>query len=270
MRTVHIPSMAIKEIPPPTPLEQHLVGEQLQKLRQEKGLTLDDVFAATKVSRANLRAIESMSYEKLPADTFTRGLIILYASFLGVDGRRTADQFFTERDGGKRMGHSPQKCLTSPALTPKKLAEPAHVSSATIASILLLFIVLSFTGFCLYFSWNPFAFLTDKTMHLSSSVINTFHPADPATGNGVSHNALNLKARFLKDTRIRISLDNKEFVPQVYAKGTNAHWKAEKDIRLEFSEPDSAELQLNNKPLPFPQSVDGQHVLRIPAASSVP
>ena len=81
--------------------EQQRVGEQLKQLRQDKSLTLDEVAVSTKISQSNLRAIESMAYDKLPADTFTRGQIILYGSFLGMDGRLAADQFFTERDGGK-------------------------------------------------------------------------------------------------------------------------------------------------------------------------
>jgi len=262
--------MTAKEKPYLSPSEQHVVGLQLQKLRQEKTLTLEEVTQATKVSLANLRAIESMTYGKLPADTFTRGQITLYGNFLGIDGRQIADQFFLERDGGKKIGPYLKRNLASHSLTPKQLAEPAHISSAAIAGILLLLIVLSFTGFCLYTSWNPFAFLTSQTINLSSSVINTFHPANPATGHPENLKILDLTAHFLKDSQITISLDNKESFQKVYVRGTNAHWKAEKQIQLEFSQPDSAELQLNSMSLPFPQGDKGRYILRIPALPSPP
>ena len=250
--------------------EQPAVGSHLQKLRQEKWLTLDDVHQATKVSLANLRAIEAMEYEKLPADTFTRGQVALYGNFLGLDGRQVANQFFLERGGGGATSPFLKKKRPDHSLTPKQLAEPTHISSATIAGLLLFLIVLTFTGFCLYTSWNPLAFVTNKTKTLSSSVINTFHPANPATGNRANLKNLNLNAHFLKDSQIIISLDNKESVQKVYTKGTNVHWKADKQIRLEFFQPDSAELELNSTSLPFPQSADGKYILRIPAASSTP
>jgi cytoskeletal protein RodZ len=252
------------------PREGGVAGRHLQKLRQEKEVTIEEVALETKISRANLRAIEAMEYERLPADTFTKGFIILYGEYLGVDGRKIANQFFIERDGGKKNSSFSKKGLPSHSLSPKKLAEPAHISSATIAGFLLLLIVLSFSGFCFYFSWNPFAYLTNRTLSLSSSMINTFHPADPATGNEKAHTTLDLKARFLKDTRIIIALDNNESIQQAYASGTNAHWEAEKQIHLEFFQPDSAELRLNNTEIPFPSPVNGRYILKIPAAATAP
>jgi cytoskeleton protein RodZ len=250
--------------------ELQVVGSHLQTLRLEKSLTLEDVNQATKVSLSNLRAIESMAYEKLPADPFTRGQITLYGNYLGLDGRQIAKQFFIERDGDKETGPFLKRKLTHHALTPKRLAEPTHISSATIAGTLLVLIVLSFSGFCLFTSWNPFAFLTNQTKSFSSSVMNTFHPANPATGVRANQKPLNLNAHFLKDSQIVLSLDNKESIQKVYTKGTKAHWRAEKQIHLEFFQPESAELQLNNISLPFPQGVDGHYILRIPATSATP
>lgn len=211
-----------------------------------------------------------MAYERLPADPFTKGQITLYGNFLGLDGRQIAKQFFFERDGGKETGSFLKRKLKAPSLTAKQLAEPTFISSATIAGILFLLIVLSITGFCMYTSWNPFAFLTNQTKNLSSSTLNTFHPANPATSNRANLKPLHLTALFLKDSQITVSLDNKEPSKKIFPKGTRVHWKAEKKIFLEFSQPDSAELQLNSASLPFPQGVDGHYILRIPSATSTP
>lgn len=246
------------------PLAGQQVATQLQQVRQEQGLTLEEVTRVTRVSTANLRAIEAMAYEKLPADTFARGQITLYGNYLGLDGRRLADQFFIERDGGAKTAPLVKKRLSPHGLTAKQLAEPTHISSATIAGLLLLFIVLSFTGFCLYTSWNPFAFLTDQTRSLSSSVINTFHPANPATGPPPPR-ALHLTAKFLKDSQVIVTLDQMEAASKTYAKGTGVQWKADTLIQLEFTQPDSAELQVDSTPLAFPpQAGNGRYILRLP------
>jgi cytoskeleton protein RodZ len=262
--------MKNEQLPSLPPSEHQRVGEQLKQLRQDKSLTLDEVAFSTKISRSNLRAIESMEYEKLPADSFTRGQIVLYGTFLGMDGRLAADHFFTERDGGRTSSPpSLQRSLNHRPLAPKKLAEPTHVSSAVIAGMLLLLIIFSFTGFCLYFSWNPFVFLTDKASNPSSSS-SIFHPADPATSNGGSRNQLKLQALFIKDSRISVSLDSKQPFEQQFTKGTNAHWEAEKQLQIEFFQPGSAELQLNGAPLPFPDGADGHYRLHIPPSASAP
>ncbi len=260
--------MTAKEVPYQHAAESEAVGDHLQKLRQEKALPLEEVMHATKISLSNLRAIESMSYENLPADIFVKGQITLYGNFLGLDGRRIAAQFFLQREADTEAGPFLKKKLADHSLAPKQLAEPAHLSSATIAGLLLLFIILSFAGFSLYTSWNPFAFLVEQTKKLSSSALDTFHPANPATGNLPLREAFNLKAYFLQDSQIIISQDDQESIKKTIAKGTNAHWKAEKQIQLEFSQPDCAELQLNDMPLPFPRGERGHYILRLPAISS--
>ena len=112
--------------------KQYVIGSNLQKVRLEKSLTLEDVTQETRISIANLRAIESMTYARLPADIFTKGQITLYGNFLGLDGRQVAKQFFIERDGGKDSGFLLKNKLRPHSLTAKQLAEPTHISSATI------------------------------------------------------------------------------------------------------------------------------------------
>lgn len=248
------------------------VGEQLKQAREQQSLSLEEVVSQTRISLSNLRAIESSTYEKLPADSFTRGLIILYATFLGLDGRQLAEHFFLERDGETAPILTPlHKCRISHALEPKKLAEPTHISSAAIAAMLLALIVFSFSGFCWYFSWNPFSYLTDKVLSLSASAPPPFHPADPATIKGSPRNTLAVQAVFLVDSRVLISLDNQAPWEQQYAKGTTIQWEAERQMQIEFFHPESAELHVNGTPLPFPPtSTDGRYILRLPTVTNAP
>ncbi|WP_084312590.1 helix-turn-helix domain-containing protein [Desulfobulbus elongatus] len=260
--------MNVEELPSPPPADAPLsAGEQLRQLRQEQSLTLEEVADATKISTTNLQAIEAMAFERLPADSFTRGQIMLYAAFLGVDGRPLADRFFLERDGGKRPQCTPlQQCLREQQLMPKRLAEPTHVSSAAIAALLLLLIVSSFTAFCFYFSWNPFAFLINKVSSPTASSTSLFHPADPATSNGGQHNNVQIQAFFKKDSRVLVALDDKPALEHTYPKGASVLWEAEKQVFLEFFQPDSAELQLNGAQIPFPDGSAGHFRLRLPPA----
>ncbi|MDR2550595.1 MAG: helix-turn-helix domain-containing protein [Desulfobulbus sp.] len=264
--------MSTEETSPQLPADAPLsVGEQLRQARRDKSLSLEEIATATRISRTNLEAIENMDFGRLPADSFTRGQITLYAASLDLDGGALAARFFLERDGGKRPQLTPlQQSLRKQQLAPKKLAEPAHVSSATIAGILFLLIVCSFTAFCLYFSWNPFAFLTDKLFPSTASTKSLFHPADPATSNGGQHNNVQVQAFFKQDCRVLVTLDHKPAFEHTYPKGASVLWEADKQMSLEFFQPDSAELQLNGTPLSFPAGSGGRYLLHLPPAPSSP
>lgn len=249
-------------------LNREQIGVYLQKARVQKNLSLDDIASVTKISKANLRAIESMDFAKLPADTFVKGMLYTYAEFLGDDGRLIAEQFLRERHHGHEELSESSKRLANFSLHPKRLAEPTHISSATIAGLLLVTIILSFVGFCIYFSWNPFAFFTGRLPGFTSSVVNAFHPADPATGNGVHKKTWRVTVHFTRDTKVMVLLDDRESIQQTYTSGTTMHWGAERKIQIQFLQPDCAEIQLNGAPIAFPTLTNGQYLLQIPTSSS--
>lgn len=138
-------------------------GSRLQVFRQQAGLSVAEVAEQTHISTSNLLAIENDQYDKLPADTFIRGLVAMYGDFLNIDGKSTAKAFLRERDDSQPRKRNSRGCFPAGrSLAPKKLAEPAHISSATVAGILLILIVTSFSLFCLYSNWNPFAYFINS------------------------------------------------------------------------------------------------------------
>lgn len=61
------------------------LGEMLQKVRQEKGLTLDDIQNSTKIQRRYLDAIEKGDFDALPGQFYARAFIKRYAEALGLN-----------------------------------------------------------------------------------------------------------------------------------------------------------------------------------------
>lgn len=167
------------------------IGQYLQQLRTEKGLSVKEVADSTRISEVNLIAIEAQDFTSLPADTFTRGLLTIYAEFLELDPAETVQQFLEERDssrtGGKRQRMKQQRKI----LTPKTLAEPPNVSSITTAVILLVAIVALFTAFCLYTSWNPFSFITDKENSFQSIMMSVLPGSESGTKEPLDENMSN-------------------------------------------------------------------------------
>ncbi len=234
-------------------------GNALRRLRREADLSVEAVAEATKISVTNIRAIEGEQYERLPADTFVRGLVTLYGNFLGIDGPGVAAEFLAEREkndpGAGRQARA-KKTIYSSSLSPRKLAEPSHVSSATIALFLLVIIIVSFTGFCLYTSWNPFAFLSQQTENMQTSMQGIFGGTaeqDTALATTDEQISYTLSAHFLRDSEVVIKIDDLDPIQQTFKDGEIAHWSARDSLEVTFGKPEAATLTLNGHPLAFPE-----------------
>jgi len=57
----------------------------LKSIRESKGFTLMDIFERTRISIANLEAIENGEFQLLPPPIFTKSFIKIYAKILGVE-----------------------------------------------------------------------------------------------------------------------------------------------------------------------------------------
>jgi hypothetical protein len=69
------------------------IGSQLASLRQEKGLTLDELVVLTRIPRRLLQAIEEGNLTDLPEPIYIQGLIRQFADTLGIQGREFASYF---------------------------------------------------------------------------------------------------------------------------------------------------------------------------------
>jgi transcriptional regulator with XRE-family HTH domain len=61
------------------------VGERLRLARERAGLSVDDIFARTKIQGALLEAIERDDFERVPGGLFVRGFLRAYAREVGLE-----------------------------------------------------------------------------------------------------------------------------------------------------------------------------------------
>src|SRR3954466_6774934 len=78
------------------------VGEQLRLAREEKGLSLEDVAAQTRIPQRHLASIETGDWDSLPAPTYTIGFAKNYASAVDLDRVEIGNQL-REEMGGQRF-----------------------------------------------------------------------------------------------------------------------------------------------------------------------
>lgn len=69
------------------------LGQVLQRAREEKGITLDDVQRITKIQRRYLEAIERGHFHVLPGHFYARAFIKSYAEAVGLDPNHIMNHF---------------------------------------------------------------------------------------------------------------------------------------------------------------------------------
>ena len=72
-------------------------GSILSDRRQGMKLSIEDVHLHTRISTRNLRLLEAEHWNELPEDAHTKGYVLRYARFLGLNGESLWQQALMER-----------------------------------------------------------------------------------------------------------------------------------------------------------------------------
>lgn len=127
------------------------VGEQLHAARTEKGLTLNEVAAQTRIPMRHLEAIERSDFGALPGSTYSLGFTKAYARFVGLDSLKLSEELRTELSQGGHAGFAP----ATPSYEP---TDPSRVPPRWLAWSAAAIAVLGLIG---YLAWRNFAFSAD-------------------------------------------------------------------------------------------------------------
>src|SRR5436305_10876810 len=114
------------------------VGERLRAAREEKGLSLEDIAAQTRIPRRHLESIETAAWDALPAPTYTTGFAKSYASAVGLDRTEIGDQLRAEM-GGQRFAANQTEVFEAadPARTMPKWLVLGAVGAVIVLVILM-------------------------------------------------------------------------------------------------------------------------------------
>jgi cytoskeleton protein RodZ len=129
------------------------VGEQLKAARTDRGLTLSEVAAQTRIPVRHLEAIEISDFAALPGSTYSLGFAKSYARFVGLDAGKIADELRTELAQGGHAGFVP----ATPDYEP---ADPSRVPPKWMAWTAAAVAIVGLIG---YFLWRNYALSADPT-----------------------------------------------------------------------------------------------------------
>jgi transcriptional regulator with XRE-family HTH domain len=83
-------------------------GEHLKREREMRGVSLEEVSAATRISTRFLEAIENEKWDELPGGVFNRGFIRAIARFLGLDEDGLVAEYALETKGAHDVSAAPE------------------------------------------------------------------------------------------------------------------------------------------------------------------
>jgi cytoskeletal protein RodZ len=72
------------------------IGAQLRTARERKGLSIESLAGRTRIPARTVKAIELNDLSALPPHPFDRGFVRAYATEVGLDGERTAREYFAQ------------------------------------------------------------------------------------------------------------------------------------------------------------------------------
>jgi len=74
------------------------LGEMLKRVREGRGLTLDDLYNRTRIHKAYIEALEEDRYEVFPAPTYVVGFLGAYARALGLDPEEVLRRYHSDQE----------------------------------------------------------------------------------------------------------------------------------------------------------------------------
>jgi cytoskeletal protein RodZ len=106
------------------------IGRRLREARHQRGRTVEDIAASTKVSRQTIDHIEHNRFARLPGGILTRGYLRAYAAELGLDPEPIVDDYRVQcfGDAGEEL----------PIVRPPPVERESHPGRTLVVEILVL------------------------------------------------------------------------------------------------------------------------------------
>jgi curved DNA-binding protein CbpA len=86
------------------PPDAAFTGELLRKIRQAKGINLQQLAEKTRIGLKHLENVEAEKYEALPAAVYLRGILMNLCKELGLDGIKVSRQYLERVSANRAKG----------------------------------------------------------------------------------------------------------------------------------------------------------------------
>ncbi|MDD2927890.1 MAG: DUF4115 domain-containing protein [Candidatus Omnitrophica bacterium] len=226
------------------------LGTRLKKIRQEKGLSLEDVRKKTKIHLNILKAIEGDSLTNL-SPVYLKGFLKIYCNFLGLDPK--------ECNPDHQEGAPVSSTFVSPQEEKKTLKPPAFLENATlkwdslgshkrIKNIIILALAVIALG-AVFFKAGKFIFSRPQTKPKirAQAPVAKFKVAEKIKASGKISEGVSLVISAKENCLVLVKVDGRVVMHRVLEKGRSDSWKAKEKIELSLSNAGAVDLIVNGQ-----------------------
>jgi cytoskeletal protein RodZ len=236
-------------------------GDHLKREREMRGVSLEEISAATRISTRFLEALESDQWDQLPGGVFNRGFIRSVARFLGLDEDSLVAEYALETKNRTDIGVVPD-----PPMEVRRNWGPAILAIAVLVGILA-------GGWYIFAHYGAQIASRLHRKHAASSASveaapseNTAAPGmatpDPDAGNSASAPAiasstLELKIEAGKPADLKVIADGRPVYDGHVDAGNVMRFDAQDTLEITSSDSSALLLDLNGQTVP-PIGLPGQ------------
>ncbi|HEX3378073.1 MAG TPA: RodZ domain-containing protein [Candidatus Acidoferrales bacterium] len=259
-------------------MDKGTFGESLKREREMRGVTLEEISAATRIAERFLKAIENDQWDQLPGGVFNRGFVRAMARYLGLDEENIVAEY------ALAIGDRPTVPVwtgSPPTVTPD---QPWLAWGVSVLVILAL-LAGSWFGVRRLIAWRaarhaaqPPALNTESTAAIkhdasqippelaipgtasdaaaaaSASAPGTVSAASDAGSSATPASPVadrfELKVEAAKKTRIMITADKDVVYQGTIKAGENQFFSAADQFQISAKDAGALHLELNGKPIP--------------------
>jgi cytoskeleton protein RodZ len=229
------------------------VGQQLKALREGKGLSVQDVAAATNMPPETIEAIEAGTILETAAPTYARGFVRIYADFLEADVERIIEEFDRVcRPQRARLYVRGVGAMSHKDYRPSR--RRGRRSPALALSVVLLVLIALAALAYVYVHLDEW--LGQKTKPPTPSA--PPHPdqtappvVTPDTGGQTPPAAARyvLRVTAVQNAWIKAEVDGEVVFNTVLAKGKSEQWGGSHSVRIELRDPTGVHLLKDGQPI---------------------
>jgi len=227
------------------------IGARLKKIRQEKGLSLEEVRKKTKIHLNILKAIEGDSLTNL-SPIYLKGFLKIYCNFLGLDPKECIPDH-KEAAPVSSTAVSPKeekKSLKPPAFLEKTSLKPDSSASHRRIRNIIIFVLVVIALSTVIFKAGKFIFSRKpqvKPRAVAQAAVASPKAAEKIKLPKAISGGVNLVISAKENCLILVKVDGKVVLHRVLEKGRSDSWKAKEKIELSLGNAAAVDLIVNGK-----------------------
>ena len=234
-------------------MNENDIGPSLKKIRQEKGLSLDEVIKGTKIHQNILKAIEGDSLTNL-SPVYLKGFLKIYCKYLGVDPKEFIPDYTAPENmprssvyqsgENKEKVFKPESFLRNASLKIGAWRPSKRVKLIIVYIFIAIVIVFAFNGLRKLITKRP----TQNTENIIIPVaVNQKQTPVVSRAKISTVSGVRLVISAKENCLVPVKADGRLIFNSVLTRGRSKSWQAKDKIDLSLGNAGGVELVVNGK-----------------------